>query len=199
MKFVLAGALALLVCLLVGCASEISKAMSQVDPSTSIGAPDAAATVRHTDLGARFPTTADQQPGKSEASTQPLLFPAADSQSPVPASSDPGSGQRTASLEPVAIRGDGVEMNFESAEINAVAKTLLGDILQLNFVVDPRVQGTVTLASVTPIARQDVLPQSGRSSTDFQVVATTTTTPTWIRRTAARAEPYLAACFRTFA
>jgi hypothetical protein len=52
MKFVLAGALALLVCLLVGCASEISKAMSQVDPSTSIGAPDAAATVRHTDLSA---------------------------------------------------------------------------------------------------------------------------------------------------
>jgi general secretion pathway protein D len=49
-------------------------------------------------------------------------------------------------------------MNFENAEIHAVAKTLLGDILQLNFLVDPRVQGTVTLASVRPIARQDVLP-----------------------------------------
>jgi general secretion pathway protein D len=35
---------------------------------------------------------------------------------------------------------------------------LLGDILQLNFVVDPRVQGTVTLSSVRPVARQDVLP-----------------------------------------
>ena len=160
MKFVLAGALAMLVCLLAGCASQISTAMSKVDPSASIGSPDAAATVRSTDLSARFPTTAagDQQFGKSDASNQPLLFPGADAPPLAPASSGPGSGQHTASLEPVAIRGDGVEMNFENAEIHAVAKTLLGDILQLNFVVDPRVQGTVTLSSVRPIARQDVLP-----------------------------------------
>ena len=160
MKFVLAGALAIAVCLLAGCASQISTAMSKVDPSASIGSPDAAATVRSTDLSARFPTTTtvDQQFGKSDASNQPLLFPAADTPPVGPASSDPRSGQRTASLEPVAMRGDGVEMNFENAEIHAVAKTLLGDILQLNFVVDPRVQGTVTLSSVRPIARQDVLP-----------------------------------------
>jgi len=161
MKFILAGALTLLVCLLAGCASQISTAMSKVDPSASIGSPDAAATVRNTDLSARFPTTTttvDQQPGRSDASNQPLLFPGADTPPLAPASSDPGSGQRTASLEPVTMRGDGVEMNFENAEIHAVAKTLLGDILQLNFVVDPRVQGTVTLSSVRPVARQDVLP-----------------------------------------
>src|SRR6516164_3188391 len=160
MKFVLPSALAMLVCLLAGCASQISTAMSKVDPSASIGSPDAAATVRSTDLSARFPTTAagDQQFGKSDASNQPLLFPGADAPPVAATSSDPGSGQHTASLEPVAIRGDGVEMNFENAEINGVAKTLLGDILQLNFLVDPRVQGTVTLASVRPIARQDVLP-----------------------------------------
>ena len=160
MKFVLAGALALAVCLLAGCASQISTAMSKVDPSASMGSPDAAATVRNTDLSARFPTTTtvDQQPGRSDASNQPLLFPGADTPPLAPASSDPGSGQRTASLEPVTMRGDGVEMNFENAEIHAVAKTLLGDILQLNFVVDPRVQGTVTLSSVRPVARQDVLP-----------------------------------------
>jgi general secretion pathway protein D len=161
MKFVLAGALAIAICLLVGCASQLSKAMSQVDPSASIGSADAAATVRGIDLSARFPTTPktfDQQSGRSDASTQPLLFPAADTQPPPLASSDPGSGQRTASLEPVVTRGDGIEMNFENAENHAVAKTLLDDILQLNFVVDPRVQDTVTLASVRPIARQDVLP-----------------------------------------
>ena len=160
MKFVLAGALALAVCLLAGCASQISTAMSKVDPSASMGSPDAAATVRNTDLSARFPTTTtvDQQPGRSDASNQPLLFPGADTPPLAPASCDPSSGQRTASLEPVTMRGDGVEMNFENAEIHAVAKTLLGDILQLNFVVDPRVQGTVTLSSVRPVARQDVLP-----------------------------------------
>ena len=160
MKVVLASALAILVCLLAGCASQLSKAMSQVDPSTSIGSPDADVTVRNTDLSARYPSAVDQQSSRSDGSASALLFPGADTSpgAPTPASSEPAAGQRTASLEPVAIRGDGVEMNFENAEIHTVAKTLLGDILQLNFVVDPRVQGTVTLSSVRPIARQDVLP-----------------------------------------
>src|SRR5258708_16874966 len=39
-----------------------------------------------------------------------------------------------------------------------VATSLLGDSLQLNFVVDPRVQGNVTLASSGRIPRKDVLP-----------------------------------------
>src|SRR5262245_64491635 len=56
------------------------------------------------------------------------------------------------------MKGEGVEMNFEGADVQTVAKTLLGDILQLNFVVDPRVQGNVTLASAGPISRKDVLP-----------------------------------------
>ena len=55
-------------------------------------------------------------------------------------------------------RGDGVEINFDGADIQTVAKTLLGDVLKLNFVVDPHVQGNVTLASVGPIPRKDVLP-----------------------------------------
>ena len=160
MKFVLPSALAMLIGVLAGCTSQLTSQLQQLDPSASIGSPDAAATVRNTDLSARFPTTTtvDQQPGRSDASNQPLLFPAADAKPLAAASPDPGSGQRTASLEPVTMRGDGVEMNFENAEIHAVAKTLLGDILQLNFVVDPRVQGTVTLSSVRPVARQDVLP-----------------------------------------
>src|SRR5215472_14304379 len=159
MKFVLPSALAMLIGVLAGCTSQLTSQLQQLDPSASIGSPDAAATVRNTDLSARFPTTTgDQQFEKSEASNQPLLFPGADTPPLAGVSSDPGSGQRTASLEPVTMRGDGVEMNFENAEIHAVAKTLLGDILQLNFVVDPRVQGTVTLSSVRPVARQDVLP-----------------------------------------
>ncbi len=66
---------------------------------------------------------------------------------------------RTASLQQAAfVKGDGVEMNFDGADVQTVAKALLGDILQLNFVVDPRVQGNVTLASSGPIPRKDVLP-----------------------------------------
>jgi general secretion pathway protein D len=51
-----------------------------------------------------------------------------------------------------------VELNFDGADIHNVAKTVLGDTLGINFVVDPRVQGNVTLASTGPIPRKDVLP-----------------------------------------
>jgi general secretion pathway protein D len=54
--------------------------------------------------------------------------------------------------------GGGVEINFERADIQSVAKTLLGDTLGINVVVDPRVQGSVTLAATGPIPRKDVLP-----------------------------------------
>jgi general secretion pathway protein D len=49
-------------------------------------------------------------------------------------------------------------MNFEGTDIPTAAKSLLGDVLHLNFEIDPRVQGSVTLASVGAIARKDVLP-----------------------------------------
>ena len=88
---------------------------------------------------------------------QPFLFPGSDVQPERPRDRDPE--MRTASLQQAAfLKGDGVEMNFEGADVQTVAKTLLGDILQLNFVVDPRVQGNVTLASAGPISRKDVLP-----------------------------------------
>jgi general secretion pathway protein D len=54
--------------------------------------------------------------------------------------------------------GGNVELNFDGADIQSVAKSVLGDTLGANFVVDPRVQGNVTLASTGPISRNDVLP-----------------------------------------
>jgi general secretion pathway protein D len=66
---------------------------------------------------------------------------------------------RMASADSTALgSGAGVELNFERADIQTVAKTLLGDTLGINVVVDPRVQGTVNLAATGPIARKDVLP-----------------------------------------
>jgi len=55
-------------------------------------------------------------------------------------------------------RGAGVEFNFDGADIQTVAKSVLGDTLGVSLVVDPRVQGSVTLASTGPISRNDVLP-----------------------------------------
>jgi general secretion pathway protein D len=114
--------------------------------------------IRNADLRSRFPLGSDRQFETSSQSSQPLLFPGS-SVEPATPSRDQASGLRVASADPAAlVRGAGVELNFDGADVQSVAKTVLGDTLGINFVVDPRVQGTVTLASTGPIPRQDVLP-----------------------------------------
>jgi general secretion pathway protein D len=53
--------------------------------------------------------------------------------------------------------GGGYDLNFENTPVAAVAKVILGDVLNVGYTIDPRVQGTVTLASVRPIAKADAL------------------------------------------
>jgi general secretion pathway protein D len=53
--------------------------------------------------------------------------------------------------------GSGYDLNFENAPVVAVAKVILGDILGVGYTVDPRVQGTLTLASVRPVPKADAL------------------------------------------
>jgi general secretion pathway protein D len=52
---------------------------------------------------------------------------------------------------------DGFTLNFENSPISNVAKVILGDILGVGYVVDPRAQGTITLSSGRPIAKKDML------------------------------------------
>ena len=140
---------------LASCSTSLQKQFGAYDDK-----PDAATTtVRNADFSARFPTATEELPDRQASeSSKPLLFPGSEPESPPVRSRDSEYGVRTASLEPVAIRGDGVEINFEGADVPTVAKALLGDVLHLNFVVDPKVQGTVTLGSVGPIPRKDLLP-----------------------------------------
>jgi general secretion pathway protein D len=53
--------------------------------------------------------------------------------------------------------GEGYELNFENTPVTGVAKVVLGDILQLGYLIDPRVQGTITLASGRPVPKGDLL------------------------------------------
>jgi general secretion pathway protein D len=53
--------------------------------------------------------------------------------------------------------GDGYELNFENTPITTVAKVILGDILGVGYTIDPRVQGTISLASGRPVPKSDVL------------------------------------------
>jgi general secretion pathway protein D len=56
-----------------------------------------------------------------------------------------------------APNGEGYELNFENTPVTGVAKVVLGDILGHGYIIDPRVQGTVTLASGRPVPKGDLL------------------------------------------
>jgi len=65
--------------------------------------------------------------------------------------------------------GEGdLTINFANAEIREVVNAILGDALGLTYVIDPRVQGTITVRSARPVPRaaaigllEDVLAMNG--------------------------------------
>ena len=52
----------------------------------------------------------------------------------------------------------GFTLNFADADLREVVRAILGDTLGANFVVDPNVQGSVTLQTSRPIGRSALLP-----------------------------------------
>lgn len=68
-----------------------------------------------------------------------------------------GTGQFVSSGAPVTkVTSDGsgkFELNLVNAPIADAAKAVLGDALHLNYIVDPRVQGTVTLQTSQPVSK----------------------------------------------
>jgi general secretion pathway protein D len=54
--------------------------------------------------------------------------------------------------------GNGITLNFANANVQDVAKAVLGDLLKLNYEIDPTVQGTITLTTASPVDRDAVLP-----------------------------------------
>jgi general secretion pathway protein D len=53
--------------------------------------------------------------------------------------------------------GNGFDLNFENTPVATVAKVVLGDILGVGYTIDPRVQGTVSLVSIRPVAKSDIV------------------------------------------
>jgi general secretion pathway protein D len=60
-------------------------------------------------------------------------------------------------IAPPRSGGGGFDLNFENTPIATVAKVVLGDILNTGYVIDPRVQGTVSLVSVRPVPKSDII------------------------------------------
>jgi len=72
-----------------------------------------------------------------------------------------GSGRfvRPATRPPAPAKGPGdITLNFENTDIREVVKVILGDLLGLNYILDPGVQGAATLQTGRPLTRDDLLP-----------------------------------------
>lgn len=54
--------------------------------------------------------------------------------------------------------GGAVSFFFDDADIFEVAQTVFGDILRVNYVIDPKVKGRVNFRTVAPLPREEVLP-----------------------------------------
>ena len=71
-----------------------------------------------------------------------------------PDSDPPSTGSLAARPNPA---DKGYEMNFENTPVAVAAKAILGDILGVGYIIDPRVQGTVSLSSGRAVPRKDLL------------------------------------------
>jgi general secretion pathway protein D len=63
----------------------------------------------------------------------------------------------TAIAERPPAEGD-ITLNFQQSDISEVVKLILGEILNLNYVLDSGVTGSVSLQTSRPLAREDLLP-----------------------------------------
>jgi general secretion pathway protein D len=100
--------------------------------------------VRAVDLLPRYPQSAEPVTSSTGGEgTKPASFYGSEPQVVAPAT-------RSAS-------GEGYELNFENTPVTTVAKVVLGDIMGLGYTIDPRVQGTVSLASGRPVPKNDIL------------------------------------------
>ncbi|MFG1481226.1 secretin N-terminal domain-containing protein, partial [Xanthobacter sp. V4C-4] len=55
-----------------------------------------------------------------------------------------------------AADGDGYDLNFDNTPVTTVAKVVLGDILGVGYVIDPRVQGTISLSSARAVPKGEL-------------------------------------------
>jgi general secretion pathway protein D len=102
--------------------------------------------VRNVDLSVKPPLPSPDGAIGNPHPTQAAVY-LGDTAPPIKSSPDAGADAS----------GDGYDLNFENAPVTTVAKVILGDILGVGYTIDPRVQGTITLASGRPVAKSDVL------------------------------------------
>jgi general secretion pathway protein D len=109
--------------------------------------PDVMDRVRSLDLSPRFPKSAEPS-GIPTDRRRPVVV---EGGRALPEAAD------ALAQAGVTASGSGYDLNFENTPVTNVAKVILGDILGVGYTIDPRVQGTVSLASGRPVPKADIL------------------------------------------
>jgi len=109
--------------------------------------PDVTDRVRSLDLSPRFPRAAEPAGNPSDR-RRPIV---------VEGGRTPSDATEALAHAGATASGSGYDLNFENTPVTNVAKVILGDILGVGYTIDPRVQGTVSLASGRPVAKGDIL------------------------------------------
>jgi general secretion pathway protein D len=110
------------------------------------GDPDVFDKIRSIDLLPRYPTQVRQDESSSGKPLRSAIYLGVSE--PPPKRTAPGS---------TTSGNDGYDLNFENTPVASVAKVVLGDILGVGYIIDPRVQGTISLSSGRPIPKADVV------------------------------------------
>jgi general secretion pathway protein D len=137
--------------LLLSCAFLLSACIVTADQSVEADprdprSQDIADKIRSLDLEPRLPADTGSGGVAQARSSKPAVY-----------LSDGATPQGGAFVERDDGGGSGYDLNFENAPVATVAKVILGDVLNVGYTIDPRVQGTVTLASVRPVPKADAL------------------------------------------
>ena len=164
------GMLLLATLCLAGCAGTLAPTARQTSPQ-----PDSAARTAATfgDVlkgnSSSDPKLATNPTGDhgSDANTKPMLYYGdASTRQVIPVGEAKPSGEpQQSGVKPVAYVETGVtsadgnkfQVTFENADITAVVRAILGDTLKANFIIDPRVHGTVSLSAQRPISESQLL------------------------------------------
>lgn len=70
----------------------------------------------------------------------------------------PSNFPQTQKADAPVSRGGQFTLNFDDADVYAIIQTVFGEILKVNYIVDPRVKGRVTFRAIAPIPADKVLP-----------------------------------------
>ncbi len=113
--------------------------------ATQVAATQIAPVKPKVDASAALSTSAADLAKSTAEESTPTIFRGTDQQVKMPAVA-----------EPVRFVGEDVSINFEQAPLSEVMHAIMGDILNLDYVVDQPVNGKITLRTRNPIPRDEL-------------------------------------------